>query len=350
MADNILTIKDLYVEYNTDDADVFALNGMNLTLKRGDSLGLVGETGAGKTTTALSVLKLLPPGVGKITKGSIVYDGIDIIEAKESEMRKIRGARISMIFQDPMSSLNPIVPVGDQIYEVLELHFPKMTREEKNNKVDEVLEMVGIQKSRKHEYPHQFSGGMKQRIGIAMALVSEPELLFADEPTTALDVTIQAQILKLMQELQTKFGTSMILITHDLGVVAEFCESVAVVYAGEVIESGHVEEVFTRERNHPYTNGLFGSIPDLTTDAKRLTPIAGFMPDPTDLPQGCKFADRCSHASDRCRRETPSLYSIGNHKIKCFQFDNATDGEKRPADDNIGIQAHDRVPKEEGGA
>ena len=321
MADNILTIKDLYVEYDTDDAYVYALNGMNLALKRGEILGLVGETGAGKTTTALSVLKLLPRGVGKIISGSIDYEGIDIIDTNENTMREIRGARIAMIFQDPMSSLNPIVPVGDQVYEVLELHFPKMSKEEKNSKVDEMLELVGIQKQRKGEYPHQFSGGMKQRIGIAMALVSEPNLLLADEPTTALDVTIQAQILKLIQDLQSQFGMSMIFITHDLGIVAEFCESVAVVYAGEVVENGHVEEVFTRQRNHPYTNGLFGSIPNLISHEERLTPIGGTMPDPTDLPDGCKFAERCGYVTERCRQEAPPMYSIGNHMIKCFRFE-----------------------------
>lgn len=336
--DNLLTIENLHVQYNTDDAVVYALNGLNLTLKKGESLGLVGETGAGKTTTALSVLKLLPNRVGEISKGNITYDGIDIISANNTQMRAIRGARISMIFQDPMSSLNPIMTVGDQVHEVLDLHFPEMSRSEKDNKVDEIFEMVGIQKRRKTEFPHQFSGGMKQRIGIAMALVAEPELLLADEPTTALDVTIQAQILELMRELQDKFNTSMIFITHDLGVVAEFCENVAVVYAGEVIESGSVEDVFIRKRNHPYTNGLFGSIPDLTSTHSRLTPIPGFMPDPTDLPSGCKFADRCQHCMDKCRREDPLMYSFESeksdipHKIKCFLFESAESAKSNGGD------------------
>lgn len=316
----LLEIDDLHVQYNTDEAVVHAVNGFNLKLKAGETLGLVGETGAGKSTVALSVLKLLPIRVGEITKGSITYDGIDVIHANSHTMRDIRGARIAMIFQDPMTSLNPIIPVGDQIYEVLELHFPDMTKEEKDKKVDSILELVGIQKHRKTNYPHQFSGGMKQRIGIAMALVAEPELLLADEPTTALDVTIQAQILHLMQELKEKYNTAMVLITHDLGVVAEFCENVAVVYSGEVIEQGSVEDIFTRAKNHPYTEGLFNSIPNLTTDMERLIPIPGFMVDPSNLPAGCKFADRCRYCRDICRQQEPPVFTKGSHRIKCFQF------------------------------
>lgn len=321
MEKHLLEIENLQVQYNTDEAVVHAVNGLTLTLDKGEALGVVGETGAGKSTTALSVLKLLPPKVGQITGGSITYDGIDILKADINTMRKIRGARIAMIFQDPMSSLNPIMTIGQQIHEVLELHFPQMSTEEMNQKVDDILGLVGIQKSRKHEYPHQFSGGMKQRIGIAMALVAEPELLLADEPTTALDVTIQAQILKLMQDLQKKYNTAMILITHDLGVVAEFCEKVVVVYAGEVIEQGTVEDVFIREKNHPYTVGLFNSIPDLTSMVDRLIPIPGFMSDPTNLPQGCKFADRCSDCMERCKKEAPPLYTEGTHSIRCFRFE-----------------------------
>lgn len=321
MGEHLLEIENLHVQYNTDEAVVHALNGLNLTLNQGEALGVVGETGAGKSTMALSVLKLLPGRVGEITEGKITYNGTDIINADSHTMREIRGAKIAMIFQDPMTSLNPIMTVGEQIHEVLELHFPKMSQAEKDAKVDEILGLVGIQKSRKNEYPHQFSGGMKQRIGIAMALVAEPELLLADEPTTALDVTIQAQILQLMQELQKKYNTAMILITHDLGVVAEFCENVMVVYAGEVIEKGKVEDVFTRKKNHPYTEGLFNSIPDLTTDVERLIPIPGFMSDPTNLPKGCKFADRCSHCTERCRNEAPPMYEDGSHSIKCFLFE-----------------------------
>ena len=320
MSNNILDIKNLHVQYNTDDAVVHALNGLDLSLKKGEVLGLVGETGAGKTTMALSVLKLLPDKVGEITEGSINYDGLDIRKARKSDMLKIRGAKVSMIFQDPMTSLNPIITVGDQILEVLDLHFPDMNSDEKDKKVDEVLKLVGIQASRKSEFPHQFSGGMKQRIGIAMALVAEPELLLADEPTTALDVTIQAQILKLMKELKDKFDTSMILITHDLGVVAEFCESVAIIYSGEIIERGTIEDVFTREHNHPYTEGLFNSIPSLTCDADRLVPIPGFMADPTNLPKGCKFAERCKYCMEKCKTNVPPAYEMGTHSIKCFLF------------------------------
>ena len=321
MAEHLLEIENLYVQYNTDEAVVHAVNGMNLILDKGEALGIVGETGAGKSTTALSILKLLPSKVGEIVSGNIRYGGVDIIKADDKTMRAIRGAKIAMIFQDPMSSLNPILTIGDQIYEVLELHFPQMSKEEKNQRVDDILGLVGIQKSRKNDYPHQFSGGMKQRIGIAMALVAEPELLLADEPTTALDVTIQAQILQLMRELQEKYNTAMLLITHDLGVVAEFCERVAVVYAGEVIEQGTVDDIYSRKKNHPYTEGLFNSIPDLTSDVKRLIPIPGFMSDPTNLPVGCKFADRCEHCIERCRKETPQIFTEGTHSIRCFLFE-----------------------------
>lgn len=319
MSDAILEIKDLHVQYNTDDAVVHALNGLNLTLEKGGVLGLVGETGAGKTTMALSILKLLPEKVGQVTKGTITYNSLDILKARKHQMMKLRGAKISMIFQDPMTSLNPIITVGDQILEVLDLHFPDMDKM-KGPKVDEILGLVGIQAKRKDEFPHQFSGGMKQRIGIAMALVAEPELLLADEPTTALDVTIQAQILKLMKELKDKFDTSMILITHDLGVVAEFCENVAIVYSGEIIEKGTIEDVFTRDHNHPYTEGLFNSIPNLTCDTERLVPIPGFMADPTNLPAGCKFAERCKYCMEECKTHVPPSYAIGTHSIKCFLF------------------------------
>lgn len=320
--ENLLEIKDLYAQYNTDDAVVHALNGFTLSLKRGESLGVVGETGAGKTTMALSIMRLLPNLVGEVTGGSIVYDGIDILSASAGKMLSLRGERISMIFQDPMTSLNPVITVGDQILEVLELHFPDISKEEKNQRVEEMLQLVGIPAARKGEYPHQFSGGMKQRIVIAMALVAEPELLLADEPTTALDVTIQAQILALVSNLKTKFNTAMILITHDLGVVNEVCDNVAIVYGGEVIERGKIEEVYLREKNHPYTEGLFGSIPDLVTDAHRLQSIPGHMVDPTDLPKGCKFAERCAYCTERCRQENPPLHRLSDtHFIKCHRFE-----------------------------
>lgn len=318
--DVLLEIQNLHVQYNTDDAVVHALNGLDLVLRRGEKLGLVGETGAGKTTMALALLRLLPSRVGQVTEGSILYDGTDILSASPKEMMGLRGERISMIFQDPMTSLNPVTTVGDQILEVLDLHFPDMTKAEKAARVDEMMQLVGIPAARKNEYPHQFSGGMKQRIVIAMALVAEPELLLADEPTTALDVTIQAQILELMKRLKEKFNSAMILITHDLGVVAEFCDNVAIVYGGEVIEHGSVEDVYARARNHPYTAGLFNCIPDLFTTAARLDPIPGVMADPTNLPQGCKFAPRCPRCMELCKQENPPLYQVGDHAIKCHLF------------------------------
>ena len=325
MKDKLVEFKDLYVQYETDTDDVKALNGINLTINRGESLGLVGETGAGKTTLALSLLQLLPDKVGKVTSGSIIYDGMDVLKASKHQLLEMRGAKVSMIFQDPMTALNPILTVGDQIREVLELHFHDMSKTEMDSRVDEIMEMVGIPKQRKVEFPHQFSGGMKQRIGIAMALVAQPELLLADEPTTALDVTIQAQILVLMKQLKEKFNSAMVLITHDLGVVAEFCENVAIIYSGGIIEHGRVENVYARSKNHPYTVGLFNSIPDLTSEAKRLTPIPGSMADPTNLPKGCKFAERCPHATERCRQEEPPMYMEGTHSIKCFLFEKRED-------------------------
>ncbi len=317
----LLEIRDLYVRYNTDDAVVYAVNGLTLNVRRGESMGLVGETGAGKTTTALSILRLLPPKVGEITGGSILYDGRDLLKAPEKDMQALRGEKISMIFQDPMTSLNPVLTVGSQIHEVLDLHFPTMTADEKKRRVDEILQLVGIPPARRDEYPHQFSGGMKQRIVIAMALVAEPELLLADEPTTALDVTIQAQILALVRGLKEKFNTAMILITHDLGVVNEVCDSVAIIYGGEVIEIGTIEEVYGRTVNHPYTEGLFDSIPDLVSDARRLKPIPGHMVDPTDLPEGCKFAERCAHCTEKCRTIEPQPVHVdGTHWIRCHRF------------------------------
>ena len=323
MSSNILLrINNLHVRYNTDDAIVHALNGLSISVNRGESLGIVGETGAGKTTLALSIMRLLPNKVGEVTEGDIIYDDIDILKIPESTMRIIRGKRISMIFQDPMTSLNPVQTVGTQILEVLELHFPEMSKEAKNKRVDEIIQLVGIPASRKYEYPHQFSGGMKQRIVIAMAIVAEPELLLADEPTTALDVTIQAQILELIRELKRNFNTAMILITHDLGVVNEVCENVAIVYGGEVIERGNIKDVYSRQRNHPYTEGLFGSIPDLLTYVPRLKSIPGYMVDPTNLPTGCKFAERCLHCFERCFRENPLLHRLSDtHLIKCHLFE-----------------------------
>ncbi len=319
--DELLNISDLYVQYNTDDATVHAVNGVNLVIHKGEAMGLVGETGAGKTTTALSILNILPEKVGQITSGSVVYGGKDVRTMNKRELHAMRGKQISMIFQDPMTSLNPIITVGDQIGEMLKLHFKNMGKEERAQRTDEILRLVGIPAERKNEYPFQFSGGMKQRIGIAIALVCQPDLLIADEPTTALDVTIQAQILQLMRELKQNFNTAMIMITHDLGIVAETCDSVSVMYAGEIIESGTVEDVFQKIDNHPYTVGLFNCIPKLDSTEKRLTPIEGFMVDPTNLPTGCKFHDRCPYATERCGSELPKGYKKGTHEIKCFRYE-----------------------------
>ena len=326
--DNILEIKNLDVVYDTDEAKVYAVNDLNLNVKKGETIGLVGETGAGKTTTALSVMRLLPDKIGHITRGNITLDGIDILNITEADMRALRGNTVSMIFQDPMTSLNPVLTVGDQIKEVLEIHNPHMDKKQLSNRVDEILELVGIPAERKQDYPHQFSGGMKQRVVIAIALACEPKLLLADEPTTALDVTIQAQVIQMMKELKDKLNTAMILITHDLGVVAEICDRVAIMYAGEIIEIGTLEDIFEGRKHHPYTIGLFNSIPDMSKVSKRLKPIAGLMPDPTSLPKGCPFAPRCPKKMAICESKKPSIIIDGTHAIKCHLFNNIDKGEK----------------------
>ena len=324
MTNKLLEIKDLHVEYHTDDARVFAVNGIDLDVNEGETLGLVGETGAGKTTTALSVLKLLPERTGRITGGRVFLEGKDITDYTDADMRAIRGEIVSMIFQDPMTSLNPVLTVGFQIAEVLKLHKKAESGADIQKRVDEILRLVDIPPERKHDYPHQISGGMKQRIVIAIALACEPKLLLADEPTTALDVTIQAQVLSMMNELKEKLGTAMILITHDLGVVAETCDRVAIMYAGKVIETGTVEQIFDpAAAHHPYTVGLFGAIPDLTKKTRRLSPIDGLMPDPTDLPKGCKFHTRCPQCMERCRTEEPGVTERSGHRICCHLFENA---------------------------
>lgn len=318
--EKILDVKDLYVDYNTDEGVVHAVNGLSLSVEHGESLGLVGETGAGKTTLALSVLGLLPDKVGEVKSGSIEFENKKVLELKKKELQKIRGGKIAMIFQDPMSSLNPTKTVGKQLREVLDLHFPELSRKEKVEKVDNMFRLVGIPPERQNEYPFQFSGGMKQRIGIAMALIAQPDLLIADEPTTALDVTIQAQILDLMKKLQSEMNTSLIMITHDLGIVVENCTRVAVIYSGQIIEYGTVEDVYKKLDNHPYTEGLFKCIPDLKSDAKRLTPIRGNMADPENLPVGCKFCDRCDYKTEKCEQIEPEMYVNGTHGIKCHRY------------------------------
>lgn len=316
----ILKIRDLNVIYDTDEGVVNALNGVDIDLKRGETLGLVGETGAGKTTMALSILKLLPDKIGIIKKGEILLEGEDIIGLGEEKMRHIRGNTVSMIFQDPMTSLNPVFKVGEQVADTFRYHDKSLSKHEIEKKVDEMFELVGLPHERKNEYPHQFSGGMKQRIVIAMALACQPKLLLADEPTTALDVTIQAQILKLMHSLKDRLGTSMILITHDLGIVAHNCDKVAVMYAGEIIESGSLKDIFKGDKHHPYTVGLFGSIPDLSSKAERLSPINGLMPDPSNLPKGCKFHPRCNSCKEICKTSVPETFKDGTHVIKCHKY------------------------------
>jgi peptide/nickel transport system ATP-binding protein len=314
----LLQVKNLSVEYRTDLETVKAVNGISFSLKKGETFGIVGETGAGKTTTALTCMKLLPESTGRVTGGEINFEGKKLLDLPESEMQKIRGERMAMIFQDPMTSLNPVMSVNEQIEEALELHNEdNKTKEQIQKRVDEVLSMVGIPASRKYDYPHQFSGGMKQRVVIAMALTCEPALLIADEPTTALDVTIQAQVIEMIRELRKRLGTAMIMITHDLGIVAQTCDNVAVMYAGKIIEMGRAEDIYLSKNRHPYTMGLFGSIPNLRAKAKRLTPIPGLMPDPTNLPKGCGFSPRCLQKISVCDEIPPCVYRNGTHLISC---------------------------------
>jgi peptide/nickel transport system ATP-binding protein len=318
MAEKLLEIKDLSVEYRSDDATIYAVNGVSLSLDKGETLGLVGETGAGKTTIAKAIMRILPPAQAHITGGEIIYEGENLLELKEKEMQKVRGNKIAMIFQDPMTALNPVETVGYQIAESIKQHN-KISRNEAQDRAGDMLEMVGIPRERFGEYPHQFSGGMKQRVVIAMALACNPELLLADEPTTALDVTIQAQVLDMMRSLKEKLDTSVILITHDFGVVADFCTSVAVTYAGEIIERGSVDRIFNNPQ-HPYTQGLFNSLPSLEATSNRLKPIKGLMPDPSNLPAGCRFCDRCDYATEACAKAAPDVYEPEpSHFVKCYK-------------------------------
>ena len=313
----ILEIKNLRVDYQTDDALVHALNDVNLKMEKGKTLGLVGETGAGKTTLAKCIMGILPQRTGRIRSGEIFYEDKDLLKTEEHEMRKIRGSEIAMIFQDPMTSLNPVMTVGEQIAEAVENH-EHCKREKAMERACEMLELVGIPAARSTEYPHQFSGGMKQRVVIAIALACNPKLLIADEPTTALDVTIQAQVLEMMQDLKQKFNTSMLLITHDLGVVAQNCDMVAVIYAGQIVEYGSVLDVF-KHMHHPYTVGLFDSIPQIDSAVTRLKPIPGLIPDPTDLPEGCNFSTRCPYADEKCKANEPELEEVRpGHFARCF--------------------------------
>ena len=320
MSDKILEVSDLQIRYVTDEETVRAVNGVSFTLERGESIGLVGETGAGKTTTALGIMGLVPDPPGEIVGGSILFEDQDLLKLPEKQMREIRGGKISMIFQDPMTSLNHVMTVGAQIAEVVLLHN-KISKAEARERAKEMLEQVGIPGSRCDDYPHQFSGGMKQRVVIAIALACNPKLLIADEPTTALDVTIQAQVLELMSELKEKYDTSMILITHDLGIVAEVCDTVAVMYAGRIVEQGTLEDVFDHTK-HPYTEGLFNSLPNIQNRTAMLKPIKGLMPDPTNLPEGCAFAPRCDYATDECSKRCPKLTKISDtHSFACLAYE-----------------------------
>ena len=313
-----LEIEDLNVEYHVDREVVHALNGISFRLAKGETIGLVGETGAGKTTTGLSILRLIPSPPG-VVKGTVKVRGEDISTLSEKQMEAIRGNVVSMIFQDPMTSLNPTKTVEYQIAEVIRLH-EKCGKKEAAAKAGDMLEMVGIPRDRGGEFPHQFSGGMTQRVVIAMALACSPEILIADEPTTALDVTIQAQVLDMIRELKRKYKMSMIMITHDLGIVAEICDTVAIVYAGRIVEYGTLEDIFNHTA-HPYTAGLFGSLPNMEDRTQRLKPIPGLMPDPTNLPEGCAFSPRCPNASEKCRTQCPALTRVeGEHFVACHLF------------------------------
>ena len=333
--EKLLEIKNLVVHYETDEAVVEAVNNISFDLAPGEILGVAGETGAGKTTLGLSIMGLLPKPPAHVIQGSIKFQGQELLPTGREKRdfsswfkrrreekslgkvyRTIRGKKITMMFQDPMTALNPVLYVGDQIAEVIRIH-EKCSKADAVKRACDMLQMVGIPASRYKEYPHQFSGGMKQRVIIAIALACKPDLIIADEPTTALDVTIQAQVLQMMKELQRKLGTAMIFITHDFGVVAEICDKCMVVYAGEIVESGTLAHIFDNPM-HPYTKGLFASLPNLETDADRLTPIHGMMPNPMDLPEYCSFCDRCDFHCETCKQHNPPLVEVEpGHLVRC---------------------------------
>ena len=323
----LLDIRDLTVQFDTDSGVVHAVNHLNMQLEEGKALGFVGETGAGKTTTALAILQLIQSPPGEITSGEIWFKGQNVREMTEAELRNMRGREIAMIFQDPMTSLNPIMTVEEQIMEMISLHSD-LKGSEIRERALEMMRLVGIRPERAKDYPHQFSGGMRQRVGIAIALACKPSLLIADEPTTALDVTIQAQVLEMMKGLRDKYNTSMLMITHDLGIVAEICDEVSVVYAGRVIEHGTLEDIFKNTR-HPYTEGLFNSLPNLENRQAELKPIKGLMPDPSNLPKGCAFCPRCEYAMEICKtQKPPRTYRNDTHYVECHLYnkDNIHEG------------------------
>ena len=311
----LLEIKDLKVEFRTERAKVKAINGLNLKINSGESIGLVGETGAGKTTTALAILNLLADTA--VRSGEVYFHGKSVFSMKEKDLIDMRGKKISMIFQNPLTALNPVFTVGEQIAMVLVAH-ERIGRKEAMERAGQLLELVGIPKNRVYDYPNQFSGGMRQRVGIAGSLACNPELLIADEPTTALDVTIQAQILELMKNLQMQYKTSLLMITHNLGIISELCQKVAVIYAGRIIEYGTVKDVFS-DPAHPYTRGLLGALPSVDEDKERLTAIPGDIADPRNLPEGCRFHPRCQYVTEKCKIEQPKMIPISeNHFIECW--------------------------------
>ena len=330
--EKVLTVRDLSITFTTTAGPVRAIRGVNLDLYRGETLAIVGESGSGKSDTVKAAMGILAKN-GTVDSGSIEFtyhhdDGttetVDILKMKKRDIRHhINGKRIAMIFQDPMTSLDPTMPIGKQIMEGMIWHY-KTPKAEAHKRAVELLKEVGITdaEERMKNYPHQLSGGMRQRVVIAIALACNPELLICDEPTTALDVTIQAQILSMICDLQRKYGTSVIMITHDLGVVAETCDKVGIMYAGEMVEYGTLKDIFTGEVHHPYTKGLFGSIPSLTEESRRLHPIEGLMPDPTEKPAGCRFAPRCTKCMEQCKKQAPKVYEKNGHQIRCHLYEN----------------------------
>lgn len=320
---SVLEVKNLQTSFFTDDGVVPSVDFVDFEVREGEVLGIVGESGSGKSVTSLSIMGLIPTPPGKITSGEIVYQGKDITHYSEKQMRRIRGNEIAMIFQEPMTSLNPLFTIGSQMMEAVLLHKKDWSKKQAKARSIEMLKLVGLPRAEElmNDYPHQLSGGMRQRVMIAMALVCDPKVLIADEPTTALDVTIQAQILKLMKDLNTRLNTAIILITHDLGVVAETCERVVVMYAGKIVEEGPVETIFTNPQ-HPYTKGLLASVPDMRFKKQSLYSIPGNVPKPGSIKEGCRFAARCDAVFGRCTEESPPLYqTAAEHKTRCFLYD-----------------------------
>lgn len=319
--DDLLDVKDLWVEYTSGGQIVRAVNGVSFTIKRGESLGLVGESGCGKSTISKALLRILPDHGARISGGEVYFKGHNLVECTEKEMEHIRGAQISMVFQDPMTALNPVKRIIDQVAPVIKLHNPGMTKKESEERAIKMLETVGITRDRVRDYPHQFSGGMQQRVEVAIGLSCNPELLLADEPTTALDVTIQAQVLDMINTLIRERNTALLLITHNLGIVAQTCDYVAVLYGGEIVEYGSKQEIF-KNPSHPYTIGLFGALPDISRKSDRLVPIDGIMPEPSDLPAGCKFHTRCPYATDICRNGAVPVVDLGGtHRCQCHHIE-----------------------------